>query len=667
MRSLGETGQALGLLFGLVLIGLLAMPASAATEKVLLNFYGPTPYGSGPFNLFVGQDGSLYGLTHSGGANLYYGTLFKYTPGGVVTTIAAFDYNEGGSPASVIQASDGNFYGLTAGWYGIEGGTIPSTLFKITPAGVRTNLYTFDSPGGGDIIQGSDGYLYIAFGDAIYRSTLGGTLTTLHTFAPIMQALDVELNADGLGPGNLLQAPDGTLYGTADFGGPWGSGTLFKLTPEGTFTLLYAFAYVNPNDRGHNADGAYPDSLVLGADGALYGTTISGGANGTGTIFRLSPQNSLTTLHTFSILYDTYQSLSNADGAVPTVLIAGTDGNFYGGTQAGGAGGSGVVFKITPQGNFKTIHAFAAVGSPLFADGAELSSLLQNSDGSFTGACLQGGLFGDGTVFQLNPRVVPADFNGDGRSDLLFQNLATGQIALWYMNGTAATGVYVYPPQDLHWRLVGSGDFNNDSLPDLVFQNTTTGRMAVWYMENNDIVAFSNGAPSTDYIYPQPAPGWKCVGINDFNGDGYPDLLFSNPTTGQLAVWFMSPQFGNYAEGGAYISLVQDPHWQCVGTGDFNGDGSPDLLFQNTTTGQLAVWYLKGLTVVGGAYVSKTQTPGWQAVAIADLNGDGHPDIVFENAVTGQLMAWYLNEATVTGMAALSPSQNQGWQAAGPR
>jgi len=192
------------------------------------------------------------------------------------------------------------------------------------------------------------------------------------------------LTYDGAWPyAGLVQASDGNFYGTTTGGGANGAGTVFKVTPAGRLTTLYNFCY-----QGYPcSDGGDPYAgLIQATDGNFYGTTLGGGASGDGTVFKITPSGTLTTLYNFG----------GADGAVPYGgLIQATDGNFYGTTSGGGASGDGSVFKITPSGTLTTLHSFAD------SDGASPDGLVQATDGNFYGTTYGGGAYGDGTVFRL--------------------------------------------------------------------------------------------------------------------------------------------------------------------------------------------------------------------------------------------------------------------------
>ncbi len=260
-----------------------------------------------------------------------------------------------------------------------------------------------------------------------------------------------------------------------------------------------------------------------------------------------------------------------------------------------------------------------------------------------------------------------ADFNGDGQPDLLWQHRTTGQLAVWYMDGVTRVGGAALVPSpiaDLNWQVVGVADFNGDGQPDLLWRHQTTGQLAVWYMDGVTRVGGAALVPS-----PIADLNWQVAGVADFNGDGQPDLLWRHQTTGQLAVWYMD---GVTRVGGAALvpSPIADLNWQVVGVADFNGDGQPDLLWRHQTTGQLAVWYMDGVTRVGGAALvpSPIADLNWQVAGVADFNGDGQPDLLWRHQTTGQLAVWYMDGVTRVGGAALVPSPiaDLNWQIMSP-
>jgi uncharacterized repeat protein (TIGR03803 family) len=416
--------------------GMFAPPAAKAqTLTTLYNFCSQASCtdGNQPLaTLAQGTDGNFYGTTAAGGSGADCkifggcGTVFKITPQGTFTKIYDFCSQANCADGSqvfgtLVQGSDGNFYGTTE----TGGQTNPNycahigevgcgTVFKITPEGALTTLYTFCSQGGTNctdgslptagLVEGSDGNFYgttasggTQEGGTVFQITPSGTLTTIYNFCGL-GSCHTEFE-----PGGLVQGSDGNFYGTA-YTGSGGGGAVFKVTPSGTLTTLYSFCSLL-----HCTDGENPAStIVLGIDGNFYGTTSTYGGFGNpaygGTVFKITPEDTLTTLDSFC--------LGCATGDRPYgSLIQATDGNFYGtalfggthGTCGPGGDGCGTVYKVTPGGVLTALYGFCSVGTyPTCLDGTEpYGGLVQGTDYNFYGTTSAGGTNGGGTVFVL--------------------------------------------------------------------------------------------------------------------------------------------------------------------------------------------------------------------------------------------------------------------------
>jgi uncharacterized repeat protein (TIGR03803 family) len=422
-----------------------AIPLPAQTYTVLHSFDstdGREPEAS----LIQASDGNLYGTTVGGGADNW-DTVFKITPSGSLLTLYSFCAQgypclDGYGPNGIIQATDGNFYGTTGG----GGANRDGTVFKITPNGKLTRLYGFCSQGGcadganplAALVEGADGNLYgtTVGGGAdnwgtVFKITPAGTLTTLHSFVSY---------TDGANPyAPLLQASDGNFYGTTSSGGEHDSGgTVFEITPSGTLTTVYNFCSLSGC-----TDGAGPFAgLVQDINGNFYGTTLYGGPNyicygGCGTVFKMSPSGTLTTLHSFDA----------TDGSGPNGLIQATDGSFYGTTYQGGAssacsGGCGTVFRISRSGALTTLHSFDGTDGEF-----SYAGLAQDTNGKFYGTTSAGGasgacMGGCGTVFQLSVGLGPfvetqPSFGKVGKAIKILGTDLTGATSVTF-NGTPA-------------------------------------------------------------------------------------------------------------------------------------------------------------------------------------------------------------------------------------
>jgi uncharacterized repeat protein (TIGR03803 family) len=337
-------------------------------------------------DLIQALNGDLYGTTQQGGANGF-GSIFKITPSGTLTTLYSFCSQSGCmdgafTRAPLTQAANGDLYGTTdSGGANGDVGVSAGTIFKITPSGVLTTLYNFCSQSGctdgGDVfaglVQAANGDFYGAtylggaydscpFGGCgtIFKATPGGALTALHDFCSQSGCPDGEQPQTA-----LIQATNGDVYGVTGNGGANGNyGTVFKVTPSGAFASLYSFC-----SQPGCTDGKYPAGLIQATDGLLYGTTAGGGANGGGTIFKITLSGTLTTLYNFC------SQTGCADGQTPTPLVQDTNGTFYGTTGAGGVNGDGSVFSFSVGlGPFvKTLPTIGIVGEAVKILGTNLT------------------------------------------------------------------------------------------------------------------------------------------------------------------------------------------------------------------------------------------------------------------------------------------------------
>jgi uncharacterized repeat protein (TIGR03803 family) len=424
-------------------------PGGSLTTLVNFNSSTGPAVGANPVcGLTLNTDGSLYGVTQNGGSTSL-GTVFKVTTTGAFTSLINFTGTTGSvlgsSPrAGLILAADGNFYGTTA--TGGTGGGF-GTIFKMTPSGVLTTLVNFTGTTGaalgstplGALVQGSDSNFYGTtnlgglnnFGTVFVMSP-AGALTTLVNFTGTTGT------AVGSSPkGGLVQASDGSFYGTTQTGGAGGFGNLFKVTQGGVFTSMIAFTGSTGTILGTSPNG----SLALGLDGAMYGTTSSGGLNNVGTIFRCTIDGLFATLVNLYLLpafsrpaqapggdlygtttaggialgYGTVYSCTPANATqllaplVPTSgttalasrggLLLAADGNFYGTTALGGAGNFGSIISLTPAGVLSTLASFTSTGA--VAGSSPQAQLITGSDGSLYGTTSGGGTSFLGTIFKV--------------------------------------------------------------------------------------------------------------------------------------------------------------------------------------------------------------------------------------------------------------------------
>ena len=418
-RAVARRGWVVGLLLGFIAASFPATQAAGAALPAL-SMQTLYEFASNPKNPHAGlvqaNDGNFYGTTQfGGGASGENGTIFRMTPDGRVAPLFYFDGTNGSCPlAGLIQGSDGRLYGTAAlGGSNANNGTI----FKITTDGFAfTLLHSFTGADGrcpmAGLVQGTDGSFYgtTAYGGAsngtngtVFKITSTGGFTPLYSFP--------SNGRNGRSPlGSLIQSTDGNFYGTTSAGGASGeNGTVFKITPSGTFSSLFTF---------NDANGSFPAAgLVRAADGNFYGTTQLGGQNENGTVFRITPSGALTTLFFFT----------GPNGNYPVAPLAlGNDGNFYGTTGGdaifGGANTFGTAFRITPAGGLTTLISFYSTNGA-----CPVAGLTRGNDGNFYGTTFQGGRNTGGTIFRLIERPVLSGTNaGGGRVTLSWNSFSNG-------------------------------------------------------------------------------------------------------------------------------------------------------------------------------------------------------------------------------------------------
>jgi alpha-tubulin suppressor-like RCC1 family protein len=235
------------------------------------------------------------------------------------------------------------------------------------------------------------------------------------------------------------------------------------------------------------------------------------------------------------------------------------------------------------------------------------------------------------------------DFNLDGNHDLVLQNVQTGDVSAWFLDGPIYNGanasIATGMPTD--WKIVGTADLNGDGNTDLIWQNNTTGDVIAWFMNGATYVS--------SYIIAKGVPtAWKIVGVADLNNDLSADLIWQNNTTGDVLVWYMSG--ATYTGQGARIAHGVPTDWKIVGTADLNGDGNPDLIWENTTTGAVNYMLLNGHTPVGAGSIVHSMPLEWRIASVEAINGDGYAELIWQNSITGDVKVWYMNGTSWTGV-----------------
>jgi hypothetical protein len=260
------------------------------------------------------------------------------------------------------------------------------------------------------------------------------------------------------------------------------------------------------------------------------------------------------------------------------------------------------------------------------------------------------------------------DFDCDGHNDLLWYEAATGKTQVWYMDGLRHLGdAALDVTEDLDpsngWRLAGVGDFNRDGHPDVVAREGNSGVTAIWYMKGTS----RTGVEALDPALNLPDDtGWSLVGVCDFNQDGWPDLLWHHGAYGATQLWYMhGATRGAYANlDGVAVSVTDDSGWQLAGTGDFNRDGKPDILWRGSANGEAKVWIMDGFTLRSSSTIAPVRNVS-ETMTLSetdDLDLDGSSDLVWWSSTTGTVDIWLMNGTSPTTQSAIDGAPDSpGW------
>jgi sugar lactone lactonase YvrE len=229
--------------------------------------------------------------------------------------------------------------------------------------------------------------------------------------------------------------------------------------------------------------------------------------------------------------------------------------------------------------------------------------------------------------------TADGDFNGDGKSDSLWRNEATGQHLIWMMNGAQVVSGSAYIEKATSFRMAGVADFNDDGKSDLVWYDGNAGVTELWVMNGHQRVSGST--------YNSMALPWELIGLGDFNADGDADILWRNMTSGAMLIWYLDGT--QVVSGSSYF--VVDPSFWVQAIDDFNNDGYADLVWQNGA-GHLDIWLMQRSVMIGHQDYAGFGG-NWLNVGVADFNGDGTPDLLLRNLGDGRNLIWYMNGAQV--------------------
>lgn len=239
------------------------------------------------------------------------------------------------------------------------------------------------------------------------------------------------------------------------------------------------------------------------------------------------------------------------------------------------------------------------------------------------------------------------DFNGDGKADILWRNGASGDNYAYFMNGLTLTGGGYLPTVPIGWTVAGTGDFNGDGKTDILWRNSATGENYIYFM---------NGTTVTSGGYLPSVPiAWGVAGVGDLDGDGKADIVWRNSASGENYVFLMN---GLTLTSQGYLPTVPID-WAVAGMGDFNGDGKNDVLWRKSISGENYIYFMNGLTVASGGFLPAVPS-GWAVGGTGDHDGDGKADILWRNAVSGEVYMYMMNGLTIASQGYL-PNVPAAW------
>jgi glucose/arabinose dehydrogenase len=246
-------------------------------------------------------------------------------------------------------------------------------------------------------------------------------------------------------------------------------------------------------------------------------------------------------------------------------------------------------------------------------------------------------------VADLNWKVAGiGDFDGDGKSDILWRNGATGENYIYFMDGTAikpAEG-HLRAVADLNWQVAGVGDFNGDGRDDILWRNGATGENYLYPMDGLNVTG------TEGFLRTVADQAWRVAGVGDFDGDGRADILWRHAGSGENYLYPMNGTAIKPMEN--YVRTVADLQWKVAGVGDYDGDGKSDILWRNASTGENYLYPMTGFAIKSAeGYLRTVADQNWQVKGTGDYDGDGKADILWRHAVTGENYLYPMDGKTI--------------------
>lgn len=417
----------------------------------------------------------------------------------------------------------------------------------------------------------------------------------------------------------------------------------------------FAGTSANPNAAGAGTSGLVPVAtpglrvLNLGLQDGIFGRLGADSA----TYLGFAGSATHDALHAIAIGDDSVAFLAGATGAGAAEMPSANTAAL----APGGGAANGLVLRVNP---------FSGVATDLNGDGRSDVLYRNVATGQVYRLFANGLVLSGGAIAFTEPNtqwrvVADADFDGDGVTDLLWRHVSG---PLWMMPFTAsgfpAPGATVYSEPNPAWRIVQTPDLDGDGRADLVWWNSSTGQVYAVLM--NGLSAGAQG-----FVYTEPNTDWRIVAAGDYAGSGKRNqLLWRNRITGQVFMMTVTFSGGVFSQTGALVYTEPDTAWKILGSADFNGDGRSDILWRRDGSGQVFVMTMNGASVSGGGQAWLEPDSAWTIAAFGDYNGDGRADLLWRHAGTGQVYMVLLNGAAIVGAGAVYGEPNLDWKVLGP-
>jgi Calx-beta domain/Bacterial Ig domain len=248
------------------------------------------------------------------------------------------------------------------------------------------------------------------------------------------------------------------------------------------------------------------------------------------------------------------------------------------------------------------------------------------------------------------------DFTGDGKNDLLWRNSRTGETEIRQMNGTTVERKISLGKIDLSWEIQHVADFNGDGNVDILWRDRVSGKNALWLMKGEKL-------SKALYLDTDADPEWYMQGVADFNSDRKLDIVWRNAKSGEVAMWFMGGDDGSTRVNGVSVEKGVGSNWQFSGITDTDGNGELEILWRDYDKGDNLLWSMNGASIVGNTFLNVSiADKNWKIVGVADINNDGRTDIIWQNISSGEGAIWEMsNQLGKSENSFFLPKQSTDW------